>query len=139
MLPNGQYIITNVGLDQMAGQSPTPPTPKPIVGTDRFQVWNVSHIRDDRYFLTIHLFITRSNNNLVWSYLPPDIIGTQWILEPTLEGDDTYSIIDSDILPGRPAHLWTLREEDTQVALELREGPEPGPNQIWRFQFFVGP
>ncbi|KAI9508323.1 hypothetical protein F5148DRAFT_1367301 [Russula earlei] len=132
-LPTGLYIITNVGIGQSAGQPPTNPIVKPIIGTDERPIWRVEHVEENRYHLTIHGFVTRSESHLVFSYLAPEIVGTEWIIQG-LEGSDRHTIVIPD---GHWPRFWTLRDRNIQVSLAYREGMVPGPNQYWQFTRFV--
>ncbi|KAI9508580.1 hypothetical protein F5148DRAFT_1148923 [Russula earlei] len=133
LLPSGLYIITNVGIGQSAGQPLTKPTIKPIIGTDERPIWRVEHVEENRYHLNIHGFVTREEDNLVFSYLAPEIIGTEWIIQGH-QGSDRLTIVIPD---GHMLRFWTLSERDTQVSLKYREGMLPGPNQYWEFTRFV--
>ncbi|KAI9508322.1 hypothetical protein F5148DRAFT_1375291 [Russula earlei] len=131
-LPPGLYVITNVGIGQSAGQPHhTKPIIKPIIGTDEQPAWRVEYVEENRYRLTIHGFVTRKEDNLVYSYLAPEIIGTEWIIQGQ---QGRYTIVTPD---GHMLRFWTLSERDTQVSLAYREGMVPGPNQYWHFYPFV--
>ncbi|KAI9509275.1 hypothetical protein F5148DRAFT_1367300 [Russula earlei] len=130
-LPTGLYEITNAGIGQSVGQSPGKPLVKPIVGTDERPIWRVTLLDGNLYHLDIHGFVTRNEDNLVSSYLLPEIVATKWIIEG---GSDGFTIVVPD---GHMLRYWTLSERDTQVSLPYREGMVPGPNQYWNFTHFV--
>ncbi|KAI9454279.1 hypothetical protein F5148DRAFT_1367414 [Russula earlei] len=131
-LPTGLYGIFNVAHGQSPGHDLTKPTIKPIIGVNDKPIWVVEHVEADRYRLILYGFATKPEGNRVWGFLGPDVTGTEWILEPGQGPDAAFSIIKPPI-PGELVHLWTLRERNAHVTLELREGPESGPNQLWTF------
>ncbi|KAI9509283.1 hypothetical protein F5148DRAFT_1189156 [Russula earlei] len=133
-LPTGLYTITNVGQAQSAGHDLTRPTVKPIIGTDDKPIWVVEHTELNFYRLTLHGFVTKAEENLVWSYLEPEIVGARWELQQSAPGSSTYSIVDTTLPPSRYHLVWALKERDAQVSLDVRLGRESGPNELWLFE-----
>ncbi|KAH9956639.1 hypothetical protein BC827DRAFT_1270831 [Russula dissimulans] len=130
ILPTDRYIISNYAHDQPVGHPPTNPPRKPIISTSNRQVWNLKNLGDDRYTLTIDGFVVVSEDNLVWSYLNPEVPATEWVIKPQ-GGVGTYIITD----PKTGGRAWTLREGYTQVSLEDATNTEGGfdPIQVWVF------
>ncbi|KAI9454277.1 hypothetical protein F5148DRAFT_431442 [Russula earlei] len=129
-LSNGLYKITNVALGQCPGHDDTPAAAKPIIGTDHHPIWVVEHVVNNRYRLSLHGFVTKPEEGFIWSYLAPQITGTEWAINETEEKSNT--IIDPIRLSLR-VFFWTLREKNTKVSLDLFEGSDLVPNQQWVF------
>ncbi|KAI9454276.1 hypothetical protein F5148DRAFT_1151758 [Russula earlei] len=132
-LSTGLYEITNVALGQSPGHDDTLATDKPIIGTDRHPIWVVEHLVDNRYRLTLHGFVTKAQEGIVWSYLAPEVTGTEWAIDETEEGSNKYSILNPVRFTLR-AFLWTLEKKDAQVTIEIWKNI---PNQQWVFTPFV--
>ncbi|KAH9962815.1 hypothetical protein BC827DRAFT_174254 [Russula dissimulans] len=115
------------------GHPLTFPTRQPIIITPDRQVWELKHIEDDRYTVTINGFVVVSEDNFVWSYVGDSKVpATEWVIQHYGGlGSKLYTITD----PKSGGRAWTLKEGYSQVSLE--DATNTDPIQLWVFDIVL--